>query len=85
MFYVYLLKSEIDGKYYIGQTDNVPERLARHNLGFVPATKSRRPLVLLGYETHETRESARFREHQLKHNTNERKKFYRKFDNNLPS
>jgi len=80
MFYVYLLKSEVDGKYYIGQTDNVSARLARHNQGFVPATRARRPLALIGYETHPSRNEARFREYELKKSASKRKEFYRKLE-----
>ncbi len=31
-YYVYILKSERDGTYYIDQTNNLEERLVRHNL-----------------------------------------------------
>ncbi|MBI4094749.1 MAG: GIY-YIG nuclease family protein [Candidatus Liptonbacteria bacterium] len=85
MEYLPLLKSLVDGRYYIGQTDNIVGRLNRHNNGFVVATKRRRPLMFLGREAFGTREEARFREYNLKKNTNERIKFYRKFDNTLPS
>jgi putative endonuclease len=54
MYYVYFLKSEKDGKMYIGRTNNITRRLSEHNNGQVSATKSRRPLVLLGYETYAT-------------------------------
>ncbi|MBI5079160.1 GIY-YIG nuclease family protein [Candidatus Wolfebacteria bacterium] len=80
MHYVYLLKSLIDGKYYIGHTDNLKQRLERHNKSFVVATKNRRPLVLLGEESFNLRPEARFREYTLKNNTNERIKFYREID-----
>ena len=75
MFHVYLLKSRIDGRYYIGQTDNIANRLARHNQGLVPATKSRRPLFLIGYETFRSRNEARFREYELKRSAAKRKSF----------
>ncbi|KKR89220.1 MAG: Protein containing GIY-YIG catalytic domain protein [Candidatus Wolfebacteria bacterium GW2011_GWA2_42_10] len=83
MYYVYLLKSLIDGKYYVGHTDNLKQRLERHNKGFVVATRDRRPLVLLGEEYFNFRSEARFREYTLKNNTNERIKFYRKIDKNF--
>lgn len=31
MFYVYVLKNELNGKIYIGQTDDLEKRLLRHN------------------------------------------------------
>lgn len=54
MYHVYFLKSEKDGKLYIGRTNNVERRLREHNSGQVTATKSRRPFILLGYETFKT-------------------------------
>ena len=47
MYYVYVLKSERDGKLYIGKTNNVQRRLAEHNGGHTPSLLSRRPFVLL--------------------------------------
>jgi len=80
MFYVYLLKSLTDGKHYIGQTDDIDERLRRHNDGYVAATRGRRPLVLLGHESFLSRDEARYREFSLKKSATERKKFYEKFE-----
>ena len=80
MFYVYLLRSLVDSRYYIGQSEDCDRRLERHNAGFVPATKHRRPLVLVGYEEFASRSEARFREFQLKKSSSERQKFYRKLD-----
>lgn len=75
MYYVYLLQSQKDEKYYIGQTENVEKRLQEHNSGLVSATKSRRPFRLVGYEKYETRDEARWREHNLKKSAWQRKKF----------
>jgi len=44
MYYVYSLKCK-DG-YYVGSTDNLKDRLERHQKGYVPATKNRRPVKL---------------------------------------
>jgi len=44
MHYVYSLKCK-DG-YYIGCTDDLKDRLARHQKGQVPATKSRLPVKI---------------------------------------
>lgn len=43
---VYILLDK-DNKPYTGCTSNAEERLNRHNLGYVPATKYRRPLKLI--------------------------------------
>jgi putative endonuclease len=75
MFYVYLLKSLKDGNYYIGQTENIEARLKYHNRGRVKSTKNRRPFILIGAEEYQTRKESRWREYNLKINTNERKKF----------
>ncbi|PWB38565.1 MAG: excinuclease ABC subunit C [Parcubacteria group bacterium] len=50
MFYTYVLKSSIDNKLYIGFTENLTERIALHNDGFVKSTKNRKPLKLVYYE-----------------------------------
>jgi putative endonuclease len=51
MFYfTYVLLSLRDKKYYIGHTDNIKLRLARHNDGRVLVTKDRRPLKLMYFE-----------------------------------
>ncbi len=44
MHYVYSLKCR-DG-YYVGCTDDLQERLSRHQNGCVPATKNRPPVGL---------------------------------------
>ena len=41
---VYVLKCQ-DG-FYIGCTDDISDRILRHQNGYVPATKDRRPLEL---------------------------------------
>lgn len=50
MFYTYVLKSKKDDKLYIGHTDNLKNRINKHNKGLVISTKDRRPLVLVYYE-----------------------------------
>lgn len=47
MYYIYSLKCK-DG-FYIGCTDNIKERLERHQNGCVPATKDRLPISLEFY------------------------------------
>jgi len=74
-FFVYLLKSCKDGRFYIGQTNNVEVRLALHNAGKVKSTRGRRPLELMGVEEYATREEARFREHALKTHSDKKRRF----------
>ena len=66
MFFVYILKSLKDGKFYIGMTNDVKARLKRHEKGQVPSTKNRRPLQLLYTEEYSNRQLARKREKFLK-------------------
>ena len=49
MWYVYILRSAIDNKFYIGSTDNISRRLSEHNSGKVDSTKNRIPLKLEAY------------------------------------
>ena len=47
MYYIYSLKCK-DG-YYVGCTDDIQERLNRHQKGSVPATTNRLPVTLEFY------------------------------------
>lgn len=47
-WYVYIL-SCADGKPYTGCTDNLEDRLSRHNKSQIPATKDRLPVRLVSY------------------------------------
>jgi putative endonuclease len=66
MYYVYIIKSLIDFKYYIGQTGNLDDRIRKHNSGQVKSTKNRTPFVLIKEEIFNTRGEARKRENYLK-------------------
>ena len=66
MRYVYVLKSNKDGKLYYGHTENMDERLREHNRGEVRSTKSRIPFVLIYFESVNTIEEARKREKYFK-------------------
>ncbi|MEX2088362.1 MAG: GIY-YIG nuclease family protein [Bacteroidota bacterium] len=63
---VYVLRSLVDQKRYIGISDGTPERLVQHNAGKVIATKSRRPFVLTFTERCATRKEARALEKYFK-------------------
>ncbi|MGB5019224.1 MAG: GIY-YIG nuclease family protein, partial [Candidatus Moraniibacteriota bacterium] len=43
MFYVYLLQSEKDDKWYTGCTNDLKKRFSEHNKGSVFSTKNRVP------------------------------------------
>ena len=50
MYFVYVLLSRKDGKFYTGSTNNLEQRIERHNKGWESATKNRRPLKLIYFE-----------------------------------
>ena len=66
MFYVYILKSLIFGRYYIGSCDNIEKRLFLHNGGKVKSTKAFTPWKLMKQEEFMTRKEAIIRERRLK-------------------
>jgi putative endonuclease len=66
IYYTYVLRSLKDCILYIGWTDNLKERINKHNKGLVQATKDRRPLKLIYYEACLEREKAIKREKYFK-------------------
>ena len=66
MFYVYVLLSLKDKKFYIGFTNDVERRLKEHNSGKNISTKSRLPLKLIYYEAHLSKADAERREKYFK-------------------
>ena len=66
MQYVYFLISLNDHRLYIGTSSDLNNRLEKHNSGYVLATKNRRPLKLLYYESYTEISDAKRREKYLK-------------------
>ncbi len=66
MYYVYILKSEKDGNFYTGYSEDLKRRLDEHSRGKVESTKNRRPLMLICYEAYLDKETAEKREEFLK-------------------
>jgi putative endonuclease len=66
MYFVYILKSQKDGKYYYGSTSDLSKRLKSHNSGKVKSTKSRRPFVLHYCEAFDEKTDALKREQYFK-------------------
>jgi len=66
MCWVYVLRSEKDGNYYIGSTREIEKRIRSHRAGRVRSTKRRRPLRLIYTEKYESITEARKRENFLK-------------------
>lgn len=66
MQYIYVLKSKIDNKNYVGYTKNLKLRFEQHNRGLVESTKNRKPLKLIYYEACINQKDATKREKYLK-------------------
>jgi len=62
MYYIYILKSKKDNRTYVGYTNNLDERLKKHNAGQVKSTKFRVPLELIYSEEFDNSSEARKRE-----------------------
>lgn len=65
-YYVYVLLSEKDNKFYTGYTSNINERKRLHDVGRVESTKNRRPLKLIYWEGCLNQQDATRREKYLK-------------------
>ena len=64
--FVYFLKSEVNGRYYIGSTNNVDRRLDQHNNGESKYTKLTKPFKLVFSQEYESLKKARQIEFKLK-------------------
>jgi putative endonuclease len=66
VYYVYILKSLKDNKYYIGSSSDVRKRLGFHNASLQRSTRNRVPFVLVYQEEFTNRCQALKREKQIK-------------------
>ena len=66
MFFVYILKSLLNGDVYIGYSDNLKRRLKEHNEGKGVSAKPKKPWNLFYYEAYKDKGDATKREKQLK-------------------
>ena len=66
MYYVYILYSLKDKKFYKGFTTDLKRRIEQHNSGKNRSTSYRRPLKLVYYEAYLMKEDAQAREKYLK-------------------
>ena len=66
MAFLYILESYKDFSYYVGITENVAVRVARHNAGAVRSTKARRPWKLRLVKECATLQQARSLEVKIK-------------------
>ena len=65
-YYVYVLKSTVVDRNYVGFTANIHKRLKQHNSGKNTSTKPYRPWKLLFSEVYHSKEEALKREKFLK-------------------
>ena len=65
-FVVYILQSEKDGSFYIGQTGDLPNRLKRHNQGLEKYTSRKVPWKLYWSKSVESRSEAVKLERKIK-------------------
>jgi len=66
MYFVYVLLSLKDDKFYIGYSKDLKRRLKEHDSGKNTSTKSRLPLKLIYYEAHLSKADAARRERYFK-------------------
>lgn len=66
MFFVYILKSIIKNRYYIGHTKNIARRFKEHNSKRVRSTKAFVPWKVVYTEAFATKSEAFRREQQIK-------------------
>jgi putative endonuclease len=78
---VYILQSLKDKTYYVGSTQDLSERLQRHNQGRSKYTKAKRPWKIVYHEEFPDRSSALKRENQIKRQ--KRKNFIEKLFENF--
>ena len=73
MNYTYIVRCS-DGTLYTGWTNDLEKRMLAHNSGAgAKYTRSRRPVELVYYEEHETKEEAMSREWHIKRLTRAQK------------
>src|SRR5258708_22008833 len=65
VFYVYILKSFVSGKCYIGCTDNLLRRFSEHSLNQETATRHRGPSEMIHWEAYPDRQSPLRRERDV--------------------
>lgn len=66
MYFVYILQSIKNNKYYIGSTNNLERRLVEHNCGKTKSLKHLRPLKIVFKKEYEKEVDARLIERKLK-------------------
>jgi putative endonuclease len=66
MYYVYILRSQSNGRFYVGSTGHVENRLREHNAGESKSILAGRPWEALHTESYPTLAEARKQERKIK-------------------
>jgi len=66
MYYVYLIQSKVDNRFYVGYTADLKQRIIEHNASNNASTKYGVPWRLVYYEAYTAKELALSRERNLK-------------------
>ena len=66
MYFVYILKSFNNSKYYVGSTGDINKRLSYHNSGKVRSTKANKPWKIIYFESYNNKAEALRREKKIK-------------------
>ncbi len=66
MFYLYILQSDLTGGFYIGQTQDIDKRLARHNANQCRSTRQKGPWRVVYIQSFSTRSKAMAAESHIK-------------------
>lgn len=66
MYYVYVIKSLVNGRHYTGSTNDLVRRIEEHNSGQTKYTRLTRPFELIYKEVYNTSLEAKRRERFLK-------------------
>ena len=66
MFFVYIIESQKDFSFYVGQCDDLDRRMSKHNDGLSKYTSGKSPWRLKYFESYISRSEAIKREKQIK-------------------
>ena len=66
MWVTYILQSQKTGRYYVGHTGDLKERLRQHNSGKTRSLKAHLPVQVIHVEEFPDKQEAYFRERQIK-------------------
>jgi len=66
MWYIYIIKSVLNNRYYIGCTSNIERRILEHNNGYNISTKKDKPWKVVYCEEFNDQQKAYSREKKIK-------------------